>query len=211
MNPDNTFRYLLSGGLLLLVCIGLFHRIKAATGEPMDRRQEGLFTMIALRLLALANLACVVAYLLKPSSLGLGAMPLPMWLRWVGVGWWCSSCFLLFWTLHSLGKNLTDTVVTRKHHSLVSHGPYRWVRHPFYVCAALLVVALSLITTNLVFLMTGAAMVLLLALRTRVEEANLLARFGQDYRSYMDRTGRFFPRFRAGQLLRDRDANRPVR
>ena len=195
MNPDNTFRYALSGGLLLLICIGLFHRIKAATGEPLDRKQEGLFTLFALRLLALANLACVVAYLFKAPSLGLGAMPLPIWLRWLGVGLWCLSCVLLFWTLHSLGKNLTDTVVTREHHTLVSHGPYQWVRHPFYVCAALLVVALSLITANLTFLMIGGGMVGLLALRTRVEEANLLARFGQDYRSYMDRTGRFFPRF----------------
>jgi len=30
-----------------------------------------------------------------------------------------------------LGKNLTDTVVTRKEHTLVTSGPYRWVRHPF--------------------------------------------------------------------------------
>lgn len=36
---------------------------------------------------------------------------------------------------------------------------------------------------------------LLLALRSRVEEANLLNRFGDDYRNYMDRTGRFLPLF----------------
>jgi len=36
---------------------------------------------------------------------------------------------------------------------------------------------------------------LLLFFRTRVEEANLVSRFGEDYRKYMDRTGRFFPRF----------------
>jgi protein-S-isoprenylcysteine O-methyltransferase Ste14 len=194
MNADDTFRHVLWACLLVLLCIGLFHRIKARTGEPLDRRQEGLFTLIALRILALANLICVGAYLFKASSVDLGAVPLPLWLRWLGVGLWCLTCLLLFWTLRSLGKNLTDTVVTRKQATLVSHGPYQWVRHPFYVCAALMVVALSLIAANAIFLIIGSAMVGLLALRTRVEEANLLARFGADYQNYMDRTGRFFPR-----------------
>ena len=102
---------------------------------------------------------------------------------------------LLFWTLRSLGKNLTDTVVTRKHHSLVTTGPYRWVRHPFYVCAALVTLAVSLISANAFFLVAGGLILLLLFFRTRVEEANLVSRFGEDYRKYMDRTGRFFPRF----------------
>jgi protein-S-isoprenylcysteine O-methyltransferase Ste14 len=33
----------------------------------------------------------------------------------------------------------------------------------------------------------------LLVVRTRTEEEKLLARFGDAYRSYMDRTGRFLP------------------
>jgi len=35
---------------------------------------------------------------------------------------------------------------------------------------------------------------LLLVIRTRIEEEKLVARFGQGYRDYMDRTGRFLPR-----------------
>jgi protein-S-isoprenylcysteine O-methyltransferase Ste14 len=35
----------------------------------------------------------------------------------------------------------------------------------------------------------------ILARRTRIEEAYLIARFGDQYRRYMDRVGRFFPRF----------------
>ena len=36
--------------------------------------------------------------------------------------------------MHTLGKDLTDTGVTRKDHELVTGGPYPFVRHPFY-CA----------------------------------------------------------------------------
>jgi protein-S-isoprenylcysteine O-methyltransferase Ste14 len=41
--------------------------------------------------------------------------------------------------------------------------------------------------------------VALLILRTRIEERNLLARFGGDYQTYMERTGRFLPRMGASR------------
>jgi len=194
MTPDDRFRYILIAGLLIVVSIGLPHRLRARTGEPLDRKREGLFILLGLRLSALAFFAALVAYLAKPGSVDFSAMPLPLWLRWVGVGLGCLTLCLLFWTLRSLGKNLTDTVVTRKQHTLVTLGPYRWVRHPFYVCAALLVVTVSLVTANALFLIAGGLVLTLLGLRTPIEERFLLNRFGDDYRQYMNRTGRFLPR-----------------
>ena len=89
---------------------------------------------------------------------------------------------------------MTDTVVTRKAHTLVMHGPYRWVRHPFYDCVALSFVANSLATANWFVGLTGAIALALLVVRTRREEELLLDRFGADYAEYMQRTGRFWPR-----------------
>lgn len=100
---------------------------------------------------------------------------------------------LLTWTFRTLGKNLTDTVVTRKDAFLVTTGPYRWVRHPFYLAFSLAVVADSLATANCFLALTGGWLLLLLVLRTKKEEENLVERFGYDYRRYMERTGRFFP------------------
>jgi len=182
-------------GLLLLIVIGVYHRLKARTGEKLDRMQEGVFGLVALRLLGLAGMIALTAYLSNPANLGFSAVALPNWARWIGVGLGCMTLCLLFWTLRSLGKNLTDTVVTRKHHTLVTEGPYRWVRHPFYVCAVMITLAASLVSANAIFLAAGGLFSLFLALRTRVEEAHLLSRFGEEYREYRDRTGRFFPRF----------------
>jgi protein-S-isoprenylcysteine O-methyltransferase Ste14 len=195
VTPDDRFRYILMLGLLLLMGIMVYHRLKARTGEKLDRRQEGLFSLVALRLVALAGMIGLVAYFKNPANLAFCAVPLPDWLRWGGVGLGCMTLCLLFWTLRSLGKNLTDTVVTRTNHTLVTIGPYRWIRHPFYTCAASVALTVSLVSANALFLVTGGLIFLLLAFRTRVEEANLLSRFGEDYRTYMDRTGRFFPRF----------------
>ena len=110
-----------------------------------------------------------------------------------------TACGLLVWTFRCLGKNLTDTVVTRQKHTLVIHGPYRWVRHPFYDSGALLMAAVSLIAANWFLLLTGGLAFVLLVVRTRTEEEKLLARFGEVYRAYMKRTGRFLPRIRANR------------
>jgi protein-S-isoprenylcysteine O-methyltransferase Ste14 len=42
--------------------------------------------------------------------------------------------------------------------------------------------------------MAGTAVFTLFALRTRTEEKYLIDRFGDQYRDYMNRVGRFFPR-----------------
>ena len=65
---------------------------------------------------------------------------------------------------------------------------------PKVIAAALLVVAISLIAANWFFLATGVALLSILIVRTRTEEQNLVARFGDSYQHYIDRTGRFLPR-----------------
>ena len=101
---------------------------------------------------------------------------------------------MLIWVFLSLGKNITDTVVTRRDHTLVTTGPYRWVRHPFYLATGAAVVANSLVTANWFLALTSGLAFGLIVLRTRIEEEKLIERFGDDYRSYMNRTGRFLPR-----------------
>ena len=129
------------------------------------------------------------------SLVSWSSLELPRWLRWVGASLGLVVVPpLLFWTFHSLGKNLTDTVVTRREHTLVTHGPYRWVRHPFYGVVLLWGLSLSLLTANLLIAVLGLAGIMMLVRRTRIEETKLTERFGDEYRSYAAKTGRFFPR-----------------
>jgi protein-S-isoprenylcysteine O-methyltransferase Ste14 len=194
MNDEQTFRWILLAGLALLLPMGIYHRLQARTGEKLDRWQEGLFILITLRLMGLVSMIGGIAYLVHPPSMAWSAVPLPPWLRWTGVGLGLCAEGLFLWTLRNLGRNLTDTVVTRKQHTLVTTGPYRWVRHPFYCSAALLTLAASLVMANVFLFCTGGTVILLLHSRTRKEEENLVARFGDEYRQYMARTGRFLPR-----------------
>jgi len=194
MSDDQLFRLILLAGFVIFMPIGIYHRLKARTGEKLDRRQEGMFILVALRLAGLAGTAGLIAYLIDPAYMAWAAVPLPVWLRWTGVGLALITGSLLVWMFRTLGRNLTDTVVTRKQHTLVTTGPYRWVRHPMYASAALAIVGNSLVAANWYLFVVGCLALLLLVIRTRKEEQNLIARFGDDYRNYMQRTGRFVPR-----------------
>ena len=192
---DQTFRLLLVVGFAVIFPIAVYHRLKSqASGETLDRRQEGLFVLATLRPIALIRTIGLFAWLINPEWMVWSRVGLPISLRWLGVGIGFAAASLLVWVFRSLGTNLTDTVVTRCQHTLVTSGPCRWVRHPFYLAFGLIIVADSLATANWFLALTGGLTFALIFIRTKKEEENLIERFGEDYRRYQDRTGKLFPR-----------------
>jgi protein-S-isoprenylcysteine O-methyltransferase Ste14 len=196
MTDDDLFRLMLLSLAVLFMPFGAYYRIRSISDEKLDRWQEGVLILFGLRLLGLAIFAGGIAWMINPSWMAWSSMPIALWLRWAGLAVAFAAGGLLVWTFHNLGRNLTDTVVTRKNHSLVTTGPYRWIRHPFYLACLLGVLGGSLAMANWFFLLIGGIGSSLLVARTRIEEQKLIDRFGEEYRAFMRRTGRFFPRLR---------------
>jgi protein-S-isoprenylcysteine O-methyltransferase Ste14 len=195
MPSETPFRIALVLVVLLTISVTAYHRLQAAkSGEKISHKEEGYLFATVLRLAGLCLLISTLGYVLFPASFQWAAMPLRTWVRWLGAGLGAGCSVLMYWTLSSLGKNLTDTVVTRAKATLVTHGPYRWVRHPFYVTAALLMASATLLTANWLIGLWSLVVLTLLAIRTPKEEQKLIERFGDDYRKYMATTGTFFPR-----------------
>lgn len=97
--------------------------------------------------------------------------------------------------LRTIGNNISETFLTKDNHALVTHGPYRWVRHPLYTVATVIFVALSLVAAN--WFMLAMAVLLIFVIAFFViprEEKQLALKFGDVYRLYQQRTGRLFPR-----------------
>jgi protein-S-isoprenylcysteine O-methyltransferase Ste14 len=203
METETPFRII----TLILVSTGMtvsiYHRRKAELlaakrGENISRREEGKTLLIILRLGGLVLWSTILGYVINPNWLSWASLPMPLWLRWAGVAIALIAWALLIWMFKSLGDNITDTVVTRKQHSLVVHGPYRWIQHPLYSFGTLFFFGLSLITAKWILVLFTILAFVLLSLRTPIEEARLAERFGEEYRQYSRRTGRFFPKFRLG-------------
>lgn len=181
--------------LLTFVFVGSYYRLQSQrSGERLDRTKESWPLLIGVRLAGLLTAACTIAYLVKPASFAWASCALPVTVRWVGVAGLAGSILWLIWMFHTLGRNLTDTVVTRCDAFFVNHGPYRWVRNPMYTGVLLLGITLGMALANWLLPATASLTFTLLALRTRREEQHLIERFGDQYRSYMQRVGRFFPK-----------------
>lgn len=94
----------------------------------------------------------------------------------------------------TISSNVTRTVVTRAEHRLVTHGPYRFIRHPLYTAGSMLFIGLGLLSANILILLVWLVAFLLIVVRTPIEEQYLIAAFGNDYETYMQRTGRYLPK-----------------
>lgn len=195
MSSETPYRIALVVVIVLTMAVTVYHRLQAAkSGEKLSRRDEGYLFAVVLRLAGFCLWVATFGYLFFPTFFQWAVMPIPAWLRWVGIGFGIFCSLLMYWTLSSLGKNLTDTVVIRANANLVTFGPYRWVRHPFYVTAALLMASVTVLTANWLIGLSSLLVLALLAVRTPKEEQMLIERFGDEYKEYIARTGRFFPR-----------------
>jgi protein-S-isoprenylcysteine O-methyltransferase Ste14 len=130
-----------------------------------------------------------------PSAFAWAAMGLPDWARWAGVGPGLAGLALFVWVHTSLKYELSATLKIKAGHTLVTTGPYHWVRHPMYTAFYLLHASALLMMANWFIGLTWlAGLTLIVATRVRREEAMLEAHFGPHYRTYASRTGMFLPR-----------------
>ena len=180
---------------VLFVTVGGYYRVQSQrSGERLDRTKEGWPLLIGIRLTGLLIVGSTVSWLWNPAWLGWSSVPVPEWARWVGLGGFGCSVAWLLWMFHTLGRNLTDTVVTRRNATFVDYGPYRYVRNPMYTGVLVLGLSLGLALGTWLTPLGASVIFTLLALRTRIEEKYLIERFGEQYRLYMVRVGRFLPK-----------------
>jgi len=157
--------------------------------------KEGKVNMAVRAVFGLGYIGALIVYAFFPSFLAWAAFPLPVWTRWIGAGITAAALLLLAWVQWSLGKNFSTTLHLRQGHSLVTTGPYRWARHPMYTALFLLGVGFLLLTANwAVGVPLIVALPILVAVRVGNEEALMIEQFGDEYRAYMQQTGRFLPR-----------------
>ena len=111
-------------------------------------------------------------------------------------GWICAVASLMVRrrAIAALGKFWSLHVEIRENHAFVQSGPFRWVRHPTYFSMMLELLGLGLImNATYTGMVVAVIFVPTLALRLKLEEAALVAKFGEAYRTYQRRTPALFP------------------
>jgi protein-S-isoprenylcysteine O-methyltransferase Ste14 len=197
---ENIFRIL--AALILLTGMGIssYFRIKAdkQTGEKISRKVDGSVMMNIIKFGGLILWLSPFVYLINPQWMAWAKIGLPEWVRFLGIGIAIVNDVLLYWLFSSIGSGISPTSATRKEHKLSTSGPYRWVRHPLYTVGSILFISFGMMADNWFIAALGILAFIAMAKRTPQEEANLIEKFGDEYREYMKHTGRFFPKLGSG-------------
>jgi protein-S-isoprenylcysteine O-methyltransferase Ste14 len=193
---ENIFRILAALVIITAVGISSYYRRKAdrETGEKISRKVDGNSMMTIIKVFGLALWLSPLVYLLNPKWMAWSKIGLVDGVRWAGVGVGILCVAGIYWLFSSIGSGITPTSATRQKHTLVTKGPYRWVRHPLYTIGSSLFVSFGMMADNWFIAAIGILAFIAMAVRTPKEEANLIEKFGDEYRDYMKHTGRFFPK-----------------
>ena len=193
---ENAFRILAAIVLFSGVGISSYFRHKADkdTGEKIPRSVDGFTMMSFIKLGGLILWLTPLVYLINPVWMNWSKLGLHGSIRWIGVGLGVLCVLAIYWLFSSIGSGISPTAATRSQHTLVTSGPYRWVRHPLYTVGSTLFIAFGMIADNWFIAALGVLAFLGMAVRTPKEEANLIAKFGDEYLEYMKRTGRYLPK-----------------
>ncbi len=160
--------------------------------QAIEREGRAMFAVRVLMFFIL--LAWLVLYAIYPPWLEVLSVPFPDWLRWVGFALGVASLGGWTWTQVALGKEWSPQLQLRERHRLVTTGPYARVRHPLYTAMIGYGTSLALVTANWVFVVFAITAIAGLFARVPQEEQMMIKEFGEKYRVYMQRTGRFFPK-----------------
>ena len=160
--------------------------------EAIKREGRGMFAIRVLMFFFL--LAWLALYAINPAWMEVLSVSFPGWLRWMGFALGLASLGFWAWTQVALGKEWSPQLQLREEHHLVAIGPYARIRHPLYTAMIGYGTSLALVTANWVVVVLAVAVIAGLFARVPKEEQMMIEEFGEEYKAYMQRTGRFFPK-----------------
>jgi protein-S-isoprenylcysteine O-methyltransferase Ste14 len=175
---------------MLVLALELPRIVNNRTRDGAVTRDGGsLALLLGLLVLGTAG-ALLCAVLLPDAALRSGREAI----FWAGIILMLLGAAFRAYAIRVLGRYFVVTVAVGPDQRVIDVGPYRYIRHPSYSGALLVLLGLGLTLTNWASLAVLAACNLIgFAYRVNVEERALRDVLGSPYIAYMGRTHRFIP------------------
>lgn len=158
-------------------------------------REGGILIIVFRGLLFLTLIGFLAMYISGAAWVDIFAFALPGWLRWLGFSFGLVDVAFWTWTQITLDTQWSAQLQLSNNHHVVTGGPYAYIRHPLYMAMFGWCLALILLTANWIFLAVCGLSIVGIVWRIPKEEQMMLEAFGDEYKQYMLRTGKFLPRF----------------
>ena len=112
----------------------------------------------------------------------------------VGISLILSKVLLKGWAMKTLGKYYNAHIMVGEHHELIKSGPYKYVRHPAYSARFLSIIGITLMLNAFYTLIVALVVDLaFISIRIRLEERELMGKFGEQYLAYKKQTWAIIP------------------
>ena len=161
----------------------------AIAKDAMDRAEK---TRLAI---SLTGLGIMPLLYLATNFGGIAKRDFSPTQAWLGLFVAAAALSMFYLTHEALGRNWSVSLQMRAEHKLITHGVYARVRHPMYTAFWLWAIAQALLLPNWIAGLSGLiGFGILYILRVGPEEQLMIDRFGDEYRDYMQRTGRLLPK-----------------
>lgn len=155
-------------------------------GAVLNRKDRGSGLLIFLIMFISIIIAIYFA--------GAGIAMLPSWFFYPGIILMILGIIFRQWSIAVLGRFFSGTVGTQKGQKVVEDAPYKFIRHPSYTGAFLILIGIGFALQSwgavitLIFLFSLAY-----GYRIYVEEKVLISQLGEPYIEYKKRTKRLIP------------------
>lgn len=182
-----TLTYAMLGGWVLFeILLIVRDRLHSRGRADADRGTRFLNALLVVGTVIVAGDLAGATHLL--------VVPGVAWFRAVGVVIVWLGFAVRVWAVVALGAAFRTTVEVDQGQTVVTTGPYRWVRHPSYT--GMLIISLGFGIAFASWLALVLCVVLppmALLRRIKIEESELMRVLGEPYRAYSIRTKRLIP------------------
>lgn len=152
-----------------------------------ERADNFLFPAITIGTLCALIISFWDFIMLQQSSYRFG------WLDVVGLALFVPGIIIYLTSRLALGNFFSKRLNLIEGHKLVTHGIYKYVRHPSYTGSIFLFLGLTLLLNSIPGFLVMLLSVILLLIRIPFEEKMLISRFSKQYIEYMNRTKKLIP------------------
>jgi protein-S-isoprenylcysteine O-methyltransferase Ste14 len=114
-------------------------------------------------------------------------------IRYTGAVVYLVFSWIQVWAFKSLGENYSQDILIKKNHKLVTNGPYKYIRHPQYLCQ--LLVDLGGAAATLSYIVGGLAIIEIpiYIMRASIEDKLLSKHFTEEFSAFKKKSGFMLP------------------